>query len=724
MKFSRIWRSIAFVGLTVIFLGLITAYQYKFTHDLLESELEQLAGSELTLKSSLVKSTVSMAEETLNHYEWDVRQNLNHPDSITSFLTRMGRLNKPFRGGLIAFVPGYFTKTDSLCEIYARNDSNEVSTSQIASKIHDYTKRQFYIEALAQNEGVWVDPYLDEEGAGEMVTTYAKPVVDKQGTTVGVLALDISIDWLNDTINARHAYPSSCIILLTEEGVPFISDEFDEDTRQSFLYASKLMNDTLNVPRYKTKNGRVQMLRMSENGRKGTVLWRNTWGEPKWKIALVCYDDEVYADLFKLRNRLSLLMGLGFLLMVGIVWRNIRSLSRLHDADMERERISGELHVANTIQMEMIPKVFPPYPERHDIDIFGAVKPAREVGGDLFDFFIRDEKLFFCIGDVSGKGVPSSLVMAVIHAQFRLAFNQYSNPARIMAVLNEESCEGNDSNLFVTLFIGVLDLPTGRLRYCNAGHDAPYIKTGGKWQQLNVVANLPIALFHDFKYTMQETVLTRETTLFLYTDGLTEGKNGRNDMLGLKRVEQYLEKSQTHTPKVLIEDMTEHFNKFSDGAEQSDDLTMLAITYKPLVCQETLNEKIVLSNKVSEVKRLNDFIKTVATQAGFEPSTVAGIKLAVEEAVVNVIQYAYPKNTEGEVTVEAFSNGQRMKIVLSDNGTPFDPTEALRADTTLDVEDRPVGGLGILLVRELMDTINYERTEGRNVLTLRKNINK
>jgi len=228
----------------------------------------------------------------------------------------------------------------------------------------------------------------------------------------------------------------------------------------------------------------------------------------------------------------------------------------------------------------MLPKVFPPYPDRKGLDIFGALTPAKGVGGDFYDFYIHDEKLYFCIGDVSGKGVPASLIMATTRTLFRTISNNKSEPHEIMEAINRTITENNDTNMFVTIFVGVLDLETGKMEYTNAGHDAPFIIYDDNSQMLNVDANLPIGVIPDFKYTRQQTFLPMKTTIFLYTDGLTEAENMRHELFGIERTDDIIQRIQKDTtPKLLIETMTNAVQEFVGGAEQSDDLTMLAITY-------------------------------------------------------------------------------------------------------------------------------------------------
>ena len=256
-------------------------------------------------------------------------------------------------------------------------------------------------------------------------------------------------------------------------------------------------------------------------------------------------------------------------------------IDELKATTAQKASMESELKVAHDIQMSMLPKTFPPYPERHDIDIYGKLKPAKDVGGDLFDFFIRDEHLFFCIGDVSGKGVPASLVMAVTRSLFRNISAHLAEPHMIVHTLNKAMTDGNETNMFVTLFVGVLDLATGRLAYSNAGHDAPLLIS----QDVSTIAcdaNLPIGVMANQEYTLQETELQPGSTIFLFTDGLNEAEDILHDQFGDQRIYDVatsLLADGQPKPDTLINAMTEAVHTFVGEAEQSDDLTMLAIRY-------------------------------------------------------------------------------------------------------------------------------------------------
>jgi sigma-B regulation protein RsbU (phosphoserine phosphatase) len=434
-----------------------------------------------------------------------------------------------------------------------------------------------------------------------------------------------------------------------------------------------------------------------------------------------------------LRLWFLLLMLVAFGILFFVIWRYARGEKMLRQKTLEEDRMAGELRIANNIQQALLPT--PDEPSLagvSEVSVEGRLIPAKAVGGDLYNAFVRDGKLFFCIGDVSGKGVPAALIMAITQTMFRSIATRESNPAHIISQLNDAACRNNKANVFVTLFVGVLDLPTGHLRYCNAGHEKPFLLAhpshssfgeagGGHLSQIDTIPNLPIGLFPHFNYVMQEMVMPPYSTLFLYTDGLTEAKDEQHALFGRERVRHTLEASSPY-PLELVETVTRQVQQFSGNTEPSDDLTLLAISYTPQEEHFILDETLELPNDVKEVTRLSTFIKDVTARLHIGRPLAPKLRLALEEAVVNAMEYAYPAGSKGNILVRTTCDGRRLRFVITDLGVAFNPTEATTADTTLAAQDRPVGGLGILLVRQLMDTINYERTDGKNVLTLTKNI--
>ncbi|MBR5656712.1 MAG: SpoIIE family protein phosphatase [Prevotella sp.] len=724
-----------------LLLELLSGSQYYLTRRMVSEELEKRAESELTLKAILIKNALNSAEDILKNHIWDIRENLAQPDSVHEAIGRMIMLSRSVHGGAMSFVPDYYPTKGRLFEPYALKDGDSIVKSQIAGPHHDYTERIHYQKAIEAGKAVWIEPYEDMEGAQTSVISYVMPVHDKSNALVGVAGVDVSLEWLSDTIDSRHTYPSSFVLLLTADGKPIIQPSENRVNREATSYIIHLINDST-VARQKSNSGRSTLIHFDTDKRDGTVFYANMKGNPKWQIATVCYDDEVYASLSRIRLFFLLLMSLAFGILLFMIYRFARNEKKLQSKTLKEERMAGELRIANDIQQALLPTDEESNVGFDDVSVEGRLIPAKAVGGDLYNAFVRDGKLFFCIGDVSGKGIPSALIMAITQTLFRNIASRENNPAHIMSLLNDAACRNNKTNVFITLFIGVLDLPTGHLRYCNAGHELPiFINHKNQEQEQGIVSseaatsslqfskleakpNLPIGLFNDFNYEMQEMTMQPESTLFLYTDGLTEARNEQNKMLGRARMMQMISECGTTSTKQLVEMVVEQVKEFSKNAEQSDDLTLLAISYIPKEVNYILDEELTLQNDVKEVEKLSAFIKQTTERLNIEKSLAYQLRLALEEAVVNVMEYAYPAGTTGDVNIRVTSDGKHLKFIISDSGISFNPTEASTADTTLSAEERPVGGLGIFLVRELMDSINYERIDGKNVLTLSKKIEK
>ena len=253
-------------------------------------------------------------------------------------------------------------------------------------------------------------------------------------------------------------------------------------------------------------------------------------------------------------------------------------VKELTETTAQKASMENELDVARKIQMAMLPMKWPAFPERNDIDIYGSVTPAKAVGGDLYDIHIQNGKLYFCIGDVAGKGVPASLVMSTVISTFHTLSAFEDNPARIISSMSSSLAERNGNMIFVTFFAGVLDLSTGELLFSNAGHNAPMIISDGKAEMLKIDPNVPMGIEPDWKYSMQKMTLSPDMMLFLYTDGLTEATRNDGKMFEEERVLKHLSGVDDGiSAQNIITHMLKAVNKFVGNAEQSDDLTMLAL---------------------------------------------------------------------------------------------------------------------------------------------------
>lgn len=714
--------SIAILITAAVLMLLISGIQQYFSRNQIRIDLENNAEMELVVKALSTKHALEDVELALRNRRWEFEQILPYPDSLFAVTRRFVEQNPNFDGCCIAMLPDYYPEKGRLFEPYTVRRGEVIETYQLGSEEHDYSKNIYFTVSVEKDSSFWSEPYLDEDDPNVTLITYTFPVYDASGSIAGVVGVDLESEWLGKMLNARHMFPSSYDILISGEGKLICGPEENGNSHQLAKETVAMINDST-LQRHVSSSGNSTLLSFidKEDGSKGSVFYSSPKSLKPWRIAVVNYDDEVFEPLLKMRWRNLFLTLAGLLILAFIIQRSAKNISKLQQATLEREHIDSELNIARKIQMDMLPKDGE-IAMRDDCNIVGSLDPAKMVGGDLYDHFIRDEKLFFCIGDVSGKGVPASLVMAVIHTLFRSISAHETNPGRIMQALNETACQRNEQNMFVTFFIGVLDLPTGRLRFSNAGHDLPYV-ISNTFRSIQAKPNLPLGVMDDMIYDAQEMTLSPDETLFLFTDGLTEAKNASHEQFGAKRLESALRKSvenKSITPDFLIHGMKEKVTEFVDGAEQSDDLTLLAIQYTPKEKPVIFRDTLLIMNKVSEITKLNAFVKSATSTLNMEKGLANKIKLAIEEAATNVIEYAYPNDTKGDINVTIEADQERIRFILIDSGAEFDPTAVSKADTTLTVDERPIGGLGILLVRNLMDSINYERIEGKNILRLEK----
>ncbi len=765
----------------VIFIAALSFLFYQ-SREAVRQEAVSHAMQILDKTSLRVEGILNRVEVASQMTEWLVMRHPEVADSMYVYSRGMLLNNPDFYNCSIAFEPYYFSEHQRYFSAYSKHAGDSIRTMQGGSDSYQYFFMDWYLMATLLDKPCWTEPYMDLDvptNSSEMVTSYCQPIKDRQGRLIGVINTSLSLNWLSQTISATKPYPNSYSIMIGRGGTYFVHPDSTKITRQT-IFTETIDDENVNENDTAVVNlghamqrGEEGIKQMNINGEDCYVFYKPL-GKTGCSMAIVCPESDIFGGFDRLRRTVMTIVAVGLLLMlyffIRIITRELQPLRRLaseaetiasgqFDAELpdygrtdeigqlsqsfgnmqqslvkyidelklttsEKASIESELHIASDIQMGMLPKNFPTCDDRDDVQLYASLTPAKDVGGDLFDFYIRDEKLFFCIGDVSGKGVPASLFMAVTRSIFRTVSARESMPDHIVSIVNETMVEMNETNMFVTLFVGVLDLPTGRMRYCNAGHDAPLL-IGKGVGELPCDSNIPVGFMPSWKYTMQEMQIFPGTTIFLFTDGLTEAENADHGQFQMERITEVAVQAlseQQQEPRQLIARMTDAVHQFVGGAEQSDDLTMMAIQYTKQQRDVRFQKSIVLPNDTAEVPRLADFVDEVCEAMGFEASVTMQLNLAMEEAVVNVMEYAYPSGSRGDVTIEAQSDDVELMFTIIDSGIPFDPTVQVDADTTLSVEERPIGGLGIFLMRQIMDSINYERVDTLNVLTLRKKL--
>ena len=586
-------------------------------------------------KTSLrVEGILNRVEVASNMTKWLV---LRHPDKADSMFvySRGVLLNNPdFYNCSIAFEPYYFKDKGRYFSAYTKHIGDSIRTIQGGSDNYQYFFVDWYLMPQLLEKPCWTEPYMDLDVAtntSEMVTSYCRTITDKQGQLIGVINISLSLNWLSQNISAVKPYPNSYSIMIGRGGTYFVHPDTTKITRQTIFTQTLEQPDTaLTSLGYAMQHGKEGMKHMNINGTDSYVFYKPL-GQTGCSMAIVCPESDIFSGFDRLRRTIMTIVTVGLLLMlyffIRIITRELKPLQRLaheaetiasghFDAEMpdfqrtdeigqlshsfgnmqqslvkyieelkettaQKASIESDLRIASGIQMGMLPENFPTKDDRDDVQLYASLTPAKEVGGDLFDFYFRDEKLFFCIGDVSGKGVPASLFMAVTRSTFRTVSAHESMPDRIMTVMNKTIADMNKTDMFVTLFVGVLDLPTGLLHYCNAGHDAPLL-VGAGVGILPCDANIPVGFMPEWEYSLQEAPIYTGTTIFLFTDGLTEATNGDYKLFEMERVSDVAVRAlanQQQEPRQLISLMTDAVHEFVGDAEQSDDLTMMGIQY-------------------------------------------------------------------------------------------------------------------------------------------------
>ena len=705
----------------------------------------------------------------------DIERDIDDPDKLQAHLERMVKLNMYMSSCRLIFEPDVFPQKGYHLEIYAWRDSTGTIRSKQMNEHHpDYMTHPWYKAAFERQEGDWTPPYFDRAASQQLTTTYLTHIHDHQGRKVGMLGADVSLEWLrlrHQRIDAENHErfekdfkDQSYSFIIDSDGTYLIHPDRERVLKKKFQDVAALTPDTADDEMAQDMMaGKSGSRRMLKDGIDSWVFYSFV-KYADWTVVVVVPEAIIHHNGNTLVLLLLGILATGLLVIYVLSHKLIHQIMKqlkrfvtaagemaqgnfnaelpemrskemdaLRTAFMDMENslaryveelktttasnvaLEQELKIASDIQQQMLPKVYPPFPERTDIDIFGEVVTAKKVGGDLFDFFIRDDKLYFSIGDVAGKGVPAALVMAVTRSN--------TSPKLIVESINRSVCQSNDSFMFVTLFMGVLDLKTGHLLYTNAGHEPPVLVGGAHTRFINVNNNIPLGLRSDWEYTEQKSLIDKGTTLFLYTDGYTEAETTEHEQFGRERMcSEALRLSAEHLDsREFVRQIRQAERTFVHGIPQSDDISLLAIKYLGSDALHQYHRGISLLNDVKEIPALAIFVGSICEDMRFNQLTTDGVNLAVEEAVVNVMNYAYPEGTRATIQLEVFADEESVRFELRDDGRPFDPTSE-EVDVENNVKNKIIGGMGIHLIRHYMDHITYERKDGQNILTMTKKI--
>ena len=646
-------------------------------------------------------SDVHVAAENNVH---DIERDIDDPDKMFDHMERIVRQNLPIVCCAMLFKQDYYPSKGRVFVPCARKDAaDNIIVSRIDSTYNSYFYGEWFQEQMKNDQSCWTKPYFESQqfaGGQEprLLATYVVPIHDHEGHPVALLAADLSLEWLRNEL---------------KEDIKEINDQYEKGHKhQSYFFIVDREgtyvihpNKELMLKPFDEKVGKAMLAHRGTcvtevDGVKSRLYYRS-FKYVNWTMVIVTPEDVILAHAKILNIIILLVMLLGLLAIYLFCRRQIKDIAdpfALQKASLERE-----LKIANGIQMAMLPKTL--NSPSGAVDLCAALTPARDVGGDLYDFFLRDNRLFFCIGDVSGKSVPAALMMAVVRAMFRSETRRTDSAAAIVDTMNRSICEESTAGYFVTMFVGVLDLVTGHLDYCNAGHETPIVAG----QPLNIKPNLPVGALSYWNYEGQQTQLQAGDMLFLYTDGLSEAKNTADQQFGRNHVAQLACEHSNDTARQLVEFMMDEVKRHAGDAEQSDDITLLAIRWQP--------DQITMQASMDDINLLEPFIAHAAQQAGMEERNAKRLRLAVEEAVANVINHGQAT----VITLQAAVEDSQLVLTIDDDGQPFDPTIDSTTDFSVPADQRPPGGLGIMYLHEMTDGLDYQRVDGHNILKIRKN---
>ena len=647
------------------------------------------------------------------------------------------------------------------CYYAYHNDEGKVLLDeQFASEEYDYLTQKWYrkiMSSLEKNIKVeWSSPYYENQGSETIMTTVGAGIYFND-QLVGLSTIDWKIDDIVQTLMSMKPTPHS-FSLMADKNNDFVIGSTDPNLDHNELFGQSLKavswyRDDLKGISFLKHNGKRFLTNVKELGN-GMIFVMNI------------PEEELFAPIKRIRLWMFLFLFPAICLIVLAIYlileknvnRPIKSLTRtaelfgqgkidaknhmqrpeefarlaktfnqmgenlkkyiehVNTFTKEKERIATELDVASKIQSSYLPSFF--YPEVKEFNIFALMNPAREIGGDFYDFFFISLKQFvFLVADVSGKGIPAALFMMTVKTTIKNMFNDKEGHGRLISKINNKIQENNQFGFFVTAFIGIVDLETGKIAFINCGHNPPLIcRNGGKFEYLKTDSNMPLGALDDFEYHVTETLLNKGDTLFLYTDGLTEALNEKREFYGEERLLDCLNSLKLSGSKRLLEDVKKNVEDFVQNTAQSDDLTMLAFKYNGMQ-NKTDERHVTLLATTENYSLFSKWLNEGATAFSLPLKTIQRLNLVAEESFTNVASYAYVGCT-GYVDVSLRKKGGLIILKLTDSGLKFNPLLRKDPDISAPLEDRTTGGLGIFLVKKMSDKASYRYIKGKNILTL------
>lgn len=599
----------------------------------IRAEVEKDAAQVLEATVRRVSNIMEDAEIAVDNSIWLIEKDIDHPDAMVTNAKLIVSNNEVLNSCSISFEPYFYKSKGRYYSVFAyRDSSGNIGWEQEGDDEYDYFTKTWYTLPKHLRQACWTEPYSDEttdqrSQIDTVLVSYCQPFYTRDKQYAGSLSVDLSLKWLSETMLSVKPYPNSYCVLIGNNGNFLVHPDRDKLYFSNFFLDGQTDADHFELS---------QSMMRGESGHREIIIdgercfvFYQPMEATGWTVAIVCPEDDIYGDFNRAKNWMMIII-LSFLLLlffiivflirkqiaplselavnadyiasgnfnhplaetsrkdeIGVLnhsFRNMqeslnRHIEELTEATASRERMKRELQIARNIQMGMVPHVFP---DLDKLDLFASMTPAKEVGGDLYDFFIQNDKLYICIGDVSGKGIPASLIMAVTRGMFRILARQELSPEAIARGVNDTLAEENEEMLFVTMFFACINLKTGEMAFCNCGHNAPVLLpcNGEAPSFLDCKPNTVVGVMPGYQYEGQRINDIRGQALFLYTDGLNEAENIDHEQFGNDAMLAALGSVPFKDARTLVEQMREAVDRHVDIAEPSDDLTLFCVKLK------------------------------------------------------------------------------------------------------------------------------------------------
>lgn len=532
-------RDIAIIIIAAFLMTTAALIQYFYMRNSIINAATQSAKSDLSISCQQIETEVTEIETAVNAMGYSVLQNVSMPESMYDITYRVLTNSPVIQSCVTAFSKGYYApQKDSLYAPCTFREGDRLNRHQAIN----YLNEPWYVDPATYRKPQWSEPYVLKGSNNEMYVTYSYPVTDHQGKLIAVLAAHVPVDSLTKAVDGVEGYPHSYAILTSKSGHRLVGTNEDVSQEDALVVSSQV-------------------------------------GKVGWNLTTVCPNEDINKKTETTRMIVLIMQALALLLLMVIVIKSLIGLRRLQTTAKEKIRMSDELERASNVQEAMQSSEKADLPRNSQVETFAKTLTAREIGGDFSDCFIDEGQLYFCIGDVAGKGAPAALLMAMAKSAFRVSAQHHESPSQIISEVNHLICKMNDGKTTIKMLGGTLDLATGHLQFCNAGMHSPILITTENNSELEVAANDRIGVHADANYQEQHTTLDKNTTLFLYTDGLTEAENKRKQQWGMKHLDAQLSSSRRMNPDNLLNTIEKAIINYAEGVALPDDITMLAIQY-------------------------------------------------------------------------------------------------------------------------------------------------